>query len=177
MKEKTSQRCARYTKNCWARVVGATAKSEKLARIKVLERQMQQQKRQFGVEYFELVQRSGTTDDELQACIQRAKNSISAIEQRIVELQIAVEQTDEATRRKIAKRNAKRSRPPTCRPQYPLPVATPVHESSPFECVPSEVYDGMFSGKENYVVIATAPVQPSAPSEEVLFGHSYNVTQ
>ena len=134
---------------------------------------MQQRKRQFGVEYFELMQRQGSngTDEELQACIQRAKCSIAVLEQEIVKLKIAADQADEKTRRKIAKRNAKRSRQQVSQPD-PLPVATPVVERNPFDSVPQEAYDDMLSDKDDCVVIPAAQVQPSAPSEELLFGHS-----
>jgi len=164
MNEKTTQCCKRHTKNLWTRCKGLTSKSEKAARIKLKERQLKERKKAFGIEYFDLEQRRDVTDEELQACIKTAKISIAELEQEIVALQISIQQVSATTQKKIAKRNSKVPQRPAWsqqqhQQQQKTGVKSPVVESNPFD--PSE---------NDFVFVPPHVIEPSAPSEELLFG-------
>ena len=159
MNERTSQRCSRHTKNLWTRCKGLTSKSEKLARIKLKEREIKERKRAFGMEYFDLEQKNGVTSEELHDCIKTAKSAIKVLEQEMETLRMNMTQIDEKTQIKIAKRNAKVPQQSRSR-QVPTGVKTPRIESNPFDT----------SERDRVVVLPP----PSAPSEELLFSHSHN---
>ena len=156
MNEGTSQRCSRHTKNLWTRCKGLTSKSEKLARIKLKEREIKERKRAFGLEYFNLEKKNGVTIEELQTCIQTAKSAIDNLELEMESLWMNMARIDEKTQKKIAKRNSKVPQQPRSRP-VPTETKAPRIESNPFD--PLE--------KDCLVVLPP----PSAPSEELLFSH------
>lgn len=161
LNEKTSQCCARHTKNMWTRCKGLTSKSEKLARITLKKRELKQRKKAFGIEYFDLEQRRDVTEEQLQACIKAAKNSVAALEQEMVALQISVQQVSEKTRKKIAKRNSKvpQRSSQSLQQRQQARVKGLVIESNPFD-----------SSENDFVVVPPHTIEPSAPSEELLHG-------
>lgn len=161
------ERISQRTKNLWARCVGLSARSDKLVRIKLKERELKERKKAFGIQYMELEQKSSVSEQELRDCIQRAKSSLAVLEQEIVELKIEIACVEEKTQRKIQKRSSERTNQP--KPPSPLDHAS-TGVLFPDVFVERNPFDTPASPSDDFVVVS-AQVEPSAPSEqELLYG-------
>jgi hypothetical protein len=144
---------SRKTRNAWACTVGLASKSSMLTSVQIKKLEMQSRKKQFGIDYLNL-ERSGATNDELQACIDSARDDIERLAGEIDNRKAKMAGVDEKTREKLVKRP----------PSWNLPTVTVTPDiGSPASESPAT------SSKQdptNSVVIADAyVVGPSAPPE------------
>lgn len=98
--ETPQQRVCRLARNTWFSVVGFSVQSEKLVRIKLLERELKEHKKAFGVRYLDLVGQKAKSD-QLQACVDEAQGMVAVVQQKIVEQKMAIERSTDETRAKL----------------------------------------------------------------------------
>ena len=94
-------RLARTTNNSYVRVKGFVKKSDKQARKRAKELQLLNRKKQFGVEYMNLMESESATEQDLQSCLQKAQTELNAIRQEIAALEGKIQRTEEKTKNKI----------------------------------------------------------------------------
>jgi hypothetical protein len=95
------QRIHRIAQNAWVRCVGLSVRSDRLLRIKVKELEIRDAKRAFGIRYMDLYCHGDASEQELGECVERAHTKIALLDQKVIELKIAMDRSDEATRTKL----------------------------------------------------------------------------
>jgi hypothetical protein len=101
-KETVPHCLVRKSKNAWHCCRGTAIKTDELIRIQNKKHLLEQRKKQFGVQYMDLVQ-SNASEEDLDSCLRYTKADIARLEQEIILLQIAIERTEEKIRSKIRK--------------------------------------------------------------------------
>jgi hypothetical protein len=143
------QSTSRGAKNVFAGCCGFIQKSDELAKIKYKESQIAGRKKQFGVEYLDLVAEEATPE-KLEACVKTAQEEMKKIKDEIAELEQEIARVDGETKKKIvakpgttpaAKEEAKEEEVKT-----EVPAATPPAPAADTPATPS------------------APPAPAAPS-------------
>jgi hypothetical protein len=138
--ESIGARVKRTTNNSLVRVKGFCKKSDKLARKKVKEVQLENRKKAFGVEYMNLLEISASPQ-QLNLCVQKAVTELNAIRQEIATIREKTERIDQKTKQKIisSKKDQTMMTPSinvtttttTAEPEYGFTaVATPVYDTS-----------------------------------------------
>jgi cell division septum initiation protein DivIVA len=94
------QSTSRGVKNVFAGCFGFIQKSDELAKIKYKESQISGRKKQFGVEYLDLVEAEATSE-QLEACLKKAQEDLKKIKDEITDLEQEIARVDGETKKKI----------------------------------------------------------------------------
>jgi SpoVK/Ycf46/Vps4 family AAA+-type ATPase len=147
--ESIGERVARTTNNSFVRVKGFCKKSDKLARKKCKELQLENRKKAFGSEYMNLIELSAGPE-HLNLCVQKATTDLNAIRREIAALHEKTERIDQKTKQKIilSKKDQTMTTPSvtvtattTTEPEYGFTVvATPVHDVTSPRVMPTAPY-------------------------------------
>jgi uncharacterized small protein (DUF1192 family) len=98
--ESLLQHTVRGTKNAFTGCFGFLQKSDELTKIKFKESKIAGRKKQFGVEYLDLVSK-GAEPAELEACVKTAQDDMKKIQDEIAVLEKEIERVNEETKKKI----------------------------------------------------------------------------
>jgi hypothetical protein len=90
----------RVTKNSFTKCFGVVQTTNEYAKIKYKEHQMEARKKQFGVEFLKLIH-DKASEEEKQACIDKALTDTAAIEKEIDVLKVENARVNAATNEKI----------------------------------------------------------------------------
>lgn len=91
----------RVCKNSCTKCFGVVQTTDEYAKIKYKEYQMENRKKQFGIEYFALVSNPNTTEAEKQACIDAVLNDTATVTKEIEALRQEIERVKQTTQEKI----------------------------------------------------------------------------
>ena len=142
------QHTIRVTKNAFTGCLGSVKKSDELAKIKYKESQIAGRKKQFGVEYLDLLAAKAEPSD-LEACVKKAQDDMKKIQDEIVELEKEVERVNEETEKKIRE----------------APVKAPAKDEAKDE-VKEEAKTNTSEPTAAPAPAKETPPAPSAPAEE-----------
>jgi hypothetical protein len=98
--ESLLQHTVRVSKNAFTGCFGFLKKSDELTKIKYKETKIAGRKKQFGVEYLDLVAK-GAESAELETCVKTAQDDMKTIQDEIAVLEKEIERVDEETKKKI----------------------------------------------------------------------------
>jgi hypothetical protein len=91
----------RVCKNSCTKCFGVVQTTDEYAKIKYKEYQMENRKKQFGIEYFALVSNPNATEAEKQACIDAVLNDTATVTKEIEALRQEIERVKQSTQDKI----------------------------------------------------------------------------
>ena len=141
----------RVCKNSCTKCFGVVQTTDEYAKIKYKEHQIETRKKQFGVDYFQLLKNPNATEAEKQACIDAVLNDTAAVTKEIEALRLEIERVNQATNEKIlpkpgapvtaaattttaptvAKETATVEAPTTAAPAAAAPITTDVEVTDP----------------------------------------------
>lgn len=156
-RESVKQRCGRVAKNVWTQTVGISAKATPTFRILCLERELKDRKRAFGIRYIDLLQ-NDASNEHLQECVGQAHVDVVEVEQKIIEMKIAIDQIAEKTRTKLVKSPSKHNEMDETL-EFGQQIQRPTAEKATLDHRASDQVEAEF-------VVVASPLAPSAPTED-----------
>jgi transposase-like protein len=91
----------RVCKNSCTKCFGVVQTTDEYAKIKYKEYQIESRKKQFGVDFYQLVSNPNTTEADKQACIDAVLNDTAAVAKEIEVLKQEIERVKQSTQEKI----------------------------------------------------------------------------
>ena len=134
----------RVCKNSCTKCFGVVQTTDEYAKIKYKEYQIENRKKQFGVDYFELLTNPNATEAEKQTCIDAVLKDTATVTKEIEVLQQEIERVQQTTKDKIVAKPGTTATTATTTTTTP-PAATAVEAPT----------------------TTTPPVPPTPPTEDV----------
>lgn len=102
MNESPQETARRIVLNTWVRAKGVTAKSQFIVQQKLKEREIDERKRIFGVDYMNLImQPNSAGSDQLEECLSSAKADLEQLTAGLLEITSTIKALDEDTEAKL----------------------------------------------------------------------------